>query len=167
MKHKRYTTERERNFEQLLDRYKLALNARCVFWFGGNAEKAKDAYQDILTMLWLQMDSWRPDMSRKEESLWVLNVARRVLRSNYGKKKYKEVFCNDVEVFEKNMNIVVCNRELIDELKTQLDDGGPHGGGEHSARIYYKRYGNDVWHRAKSHGETEAPCRTKTDGKIQ
>jgi len=51
MKHKRYTTERERNFEQLPDRYKLALNARCVFWFGGNAEKAKDAYQDILTML--------------------------------------------------------------------------------------------------------------------
>ena len=42
MKHKRYTTERERNFEQLLDRYKLALNARCVFWFGGNAEKAKE-----------------------------------------------------------------------------------------------------------------------------
>lgn len=62
-------------------------------------------------------------MSRKEESLWVLNVARRVLRSNYGKKKYKVVFCNDVEVFEKNMNIAVCNRELIDELKTQLDDG--------------------------------------------
>ena len=51
MKHKRYTTERERNFEQLLDRYKLALKTRCVFWFGGNAEKAKDAYQDILTML--------------------------------------------------------------------------------------------------------------------
>ena len=123
MKHKLYTTERERNFEQLLDRYKLALNARCVFWFGGNAEKAKDAYQDILTMLWLQMDSWRPDMSRKEESLWVLNVARRVLRSNYGKKKYKVVLCNDVEIFEKNMNIVVCNRELMDELKTQLDDG--------------------------------------------
>lgn len=48
MKHKRYTTERERNFEQLLDRYKLALNARCVFWFGGNAEKAKDAYQIFL-----------------------------------------------------------------------------------------------------------------------
>ena len=94
-----------------------------MFWFGGNAEKAKDAYQDILMMLWLQMDSWRPDMSRKEESLWVLNVARRVLRSNYGKKKYKVVLCNDVEVFEKNMNIVVCNRELIDELKTQLDDG--------------------------------------------
>ena len=121
MKHKRYTTERERNFEQLLDRYKLALNARCVFWFGGNAEKAKDAYQDILTMLWLQMDSWRPDMSRKEESLWVLNVARRVLRDKHGKKRNRLVLTDDTEVFEKNINIEVCNRELIDELKTHLD----------------------------------------------
>ena len=123
MKHKRYATKQEQDFEQLLDRYKLALKVRCATWCRGDTERAKDAYQDILTMLWLQMDSWRPDMSRKEESLWVLNVARRVLRSNYGKKKYKVVFCNDVEVFEKNMNIAVCNRELIDELKTQLDDG--------------------------------------------
>lgn len=123
MKHKRYTTERERNFEQLLDRYKLALKVRCATWCRGDTERAKDAYQDILAELWQQMDSRKPDMSRKEESLWVLNVARRVLRSNYGKKKYKVVLCNDVEVFEKNMNIVVCNRELIDELKTQLDDG--------------------------------------------
>ncbi len=121
MKHKRYTTERERNFEQLLDRYKLALNARCVFWFGGNAEKAKDAYQDILTMLWLQMDSWRPDMSRKEESLWVLNISRRVLRDKHGKKRNRLVLTDDTEVFEKNINIEVCNRELIDELKTHLD----------------------------------------------
>ena len=122
MKHNRYATEREKDFEQLLNRYKLALKVRCATWCRGNTEKAKDAYQDILTMLWLQMDSWRPDMSRKEESLWVLNVARRVLRSNYGKKKYKVVLCNDVEVFEKNINIEVCNRELIDELKTHLDD---------------------------------------------
>ena len=122
MKHKRYATKQEQDFEQLLDRYKLALKVRCATWCRGDTERAKDAYQDILTMLWLQMDSWRPDMSRKEESLWVLNVARRVLRSNYGKKKYKVVLCNDVEVFEKNMNIVVCNRELIDELKTHLDD---------------------------------------------
>lgn len=123
MKHKRYTTERERNFEQLLDRYKLALKVRCATWCRGDTERAKDAYQDILAELWQQMDSRRPDMDRREESLWVLNISRRVLRSNYGKKKYKVVLCNDVEVFEKNMNIVVCNRELIDELKTQLDDG--------------------------------------------
>ncbi|MBO7200167.1 MAG: sigma-70 family RNA polymerase sigma factor [Bacteroidales bacterium] len=122
MKHNRYATEREKDFEQLLNRYKLALKVRCATWCRGNTERAKDAYQDILAELWQQMDSWRPDMSRKEESLWVLNVARRVLRSNYGKKKYKVVLCNDVEVFEKNINIEVCNRELIDELKTHLDD---------------------------------------------
>jgi DNA-directed RNA polymerase specialized sigma24 family protein len=122
MKHKRYTTEREWNFEQLLDRYKLALKVRCVTWCRGDTERAKDAYQDILAELWQQMDSRKPDMARREESLWVLNISRRVLRSNYGKKKYKVVLCNDVEVFEKNMNIVVCNRELIDELKTHLDD---------------------------------------------
>ena len=28
---------------------------------------------------------------------------------------------DDTEVFEKNINIEVCNRELIDELKTHLD----------------------------------------------
>ena len=122
MKHKRYATKQEQDFEQLLDRYKLALKVRCATWCRGDTASAKDAYQDILAELWQQMDSRKPDMARKEESLWVLNIARRVLRDKHGKKRVELVLCNDVGVFEKNRHTVVCNRELIDELKTHLDD---------------------------------------------
>lgn len=121
MKHKRYATKQEQDFEQLLDRYKLALKVRCATWCRGDTERAKDAYQDILAELWQQMDSRKPDMARREESLWVLNISRRVLRDKHGKKRNRLVLTDDMEVFEKNINIEVCNRELIDELKTHLD----------------------------------------------
>lgn len=121
MKHKRYATKQEQDFEQLLDRYKLALKTRCIVWYMGDTERAKDAYQDILVDLWLKMDSRKPDMDRREESLWVLNISRRVLRDKHGKKRNRLVLTDDTEVFEKNINIEVCNRELIDELKTNLD----------------------------------------------
>ena len=114
--------DKEKLFLYILNKYKMYIRFRCFVWSRGDMEKGKDSYQDVLSMIWMLLDTFDLTVPEKENFLWIKNITLRTLRTKYGKNKIEYVFdyTEDELTNLKDSNIEA--KELIEELKYYLNE---------------------------------------------
>ena len=79
------TMDKIQVFEQLLAEYDGTIKRRCFLWSKGDEEQGKDAYQEVLQVIWKQLDDEGENHDGYKGRLWVINQTRRALQACRGK----------------------------------------------------------------------------------
>ena len=72
-------------FEQLLAEYDSTIKRRCFLWSNGDEERGRDAYQEVLQVIWKQLNDECVSVDGFKGRLWVINQTRRALQACRGK----------------------------------------------------------------------------------
>lgn len=112
---------KEELYCKLVERHKSMIRYRCFVRYYNNTERGKDAMQDVLKEIWVQLKELSEPIKIENEKLWVLNIVRRELAAQNRTKqaKFEMSFerITDTDYFKENVSD---DYELIEEIKQEL-----------------------------------------------